>query len=254
MSGLPNKVSVQKIMTSKISCAILFVGKIIMKNEYEIKYCQKCKKDVAVVDYGNINGKHRYMCKVCGRQITERKYPIEVRNLAVKFYSSFGYSYRKIARIFGIEKSPNTIRNWVLEKPEYDINYEQQIEILNEYKAICDNIEILLQCEKALEYRKFEKWLKALDDAFLEPNPSASKLRKIEIEKDYVYAEKKKLGEVKYKKYSYEKLRELQSTVNKPIEELEADKIELESKSVFLRDKYDIPEIIRLMKRLAKKD
>ncbi len=221
-----------------------------MKNPYTIKYCPKCKKEVAVINNGNPKGKHSYKCKVCGRQFSERIYPIEVRCLAVKFYA-FGYSYRKIAMIFGIKKTPNTIRNWVLENHEYDIDYKQQIEILKEYKEICDNIEILVQCEKALEYHKLKERQNELDDEYIKPNHNSTELRIILSAKQQVVDEICALKKVQYKDYSVKQIRTLQSTVDRPIEEMEIDKRKIETKNALARDNFDLSEIIGILQKLA---
>lgn len=221
-----------------------------MKNTLEIKYCPRCKKEVAVTNNGNPKGKHSYKCKVCGRQFSERKYPIEVRSLAVKF-CDFGYSYRKIAKIFGIEKIPNNIRNWTLSKPEYDINYQEQIKFLIEYKEICDKIEVL----KALEYRKLDREYDIVVEILSTQSfYNSTELWKWTQRKESICDKMKKLGKVKYKDCSIEEIRKLQSRVNETVEELEKAKSEIETKTALARDTYDISEIISALEKLISED
>lgn len=52
-----------------------------MDKEPLMKYCPRCKKEVAVYKNGNNHsGKQSYKCK-CGKQLVDRKYPIEIRSL-----------------------------------------------------------------------------------------------------------------------------------------------------------------------------
>lgn len=225
-----------------------------MKNKLEIKYCPRCKKELAVQKDGKPKKKQRYLCKVCGRQFSERKYPIEVRILAVKF-CDIGYSYRKIAKIFGIEKSPNTIRNWTLSNPEYDINYREQIEFLKEYKEICDKIEVLEQCKKAMAYHKLEKEYDTVVEILSTQSfYNSTELRKWTQRKESICDKMKELGKVKYKDYSSGKIIKLRSAVSETVEELEKAKSEIETKTALARDTYDISEIIRVLERLISKD
>lgn len=174
--------------------------------------------------------------------------------MAVKF-RDFGYSYRDIAKIFGIGKTPNNICHWVAKNPEYDIDYKQQIKILREYKEICGKIEVLEQCEKALKYHKLqEEYNSVIEILSTQTIYNSTELRKWTQRNQDICDEIIKLGNVRYKNYSIKKIRTLQNKVNIPIEELKKAKSEMEAQTVLARDTYNMSEIISVLKRLIGND
>ena len=227
---------------------------LAMKSRLEVKYCPRCKKEIAVQKDGNRKKKQCYFCKECERQFIERKYPIAVRSLAVKF-RDFGYTYRDIAKIFGIEKSPNTIRNWTLSNPEYDMDYRKQIKFLKEYKTINEEIsetkKILEQCKKAIEYKRLKKDYNASIDELVKPQHNETMLVQKQTATNKIDGEMKKLGTVRYISYSRKKIARMREKANKKIEELEKAKSQIENQTALARDFYDIAEIISILKELT---
>ncbi len=213
-----------------------------------IKYCPRCKKEVAVQKNGNRYGKQSYLCKECvgtkKRQFVDRKYPIEIRSLAVRF-RDFGYSYRKIAKIFGIEKSPNTIRNWTLSENTYKTPDKTTITILKKYKEILEQIVESAQSEQ----EKLQKEINKLNRDLVKPNlPSGVFMRMIE-QKQMLCAKQRKLGEIQ-SSYSIGKLKDF--IINETNEKInEQEKIKIEAECVFARDTYDISEIISILEKIT---
>lgn len=224
-----------------------------MTQEQAIKYCPHCKKEVAIYKNGNNHsGKQSYKCK-CGRQLIDRKYPIEVRSLAVRFHDG-GYNYCAIARIFGV--ALNTARKWVSANELYKIPEKKQTVILRKYKAVkdkCNKLNTKIKdYENALKFMGLERRIKELDREIVNPNLFERKRNNMKEEKNQIADEIKALGDIRYKLYTVRKVRELLSKKKTELKEQEKIKSELEKESVFARDSYDISEIISIIETLNK--
>lgn len=216
-----------------------------------IKYCPHCKKEVAVYKNGNNHsGKQSYKCK-CGRQLIDRKYPIEVRSLAVRFHDG-GYNYCAIARIFGV--AVNTARKWVSTNELYKIPQKKQTVILRKYKAVKDKCDMLNEkindYKKALKYLVYKNRIKELNREIANPGCFEYQREKMMCQRDNWEKCIDALGDIKYKSYTVRKIRELLSQKETEIKEQEKIKSGLEQESVFARDSYDISEIINIIETL----
>lgn len=213
--------------------------------ERSVKYCNKCQREVTVVKHGK-PGKHRYKCDICGSSFVERKYPIEIRSLAVRFYG-LGYSYRKIAKIFGIEKSHNNVRNWIVSKVDYKVPDKSTITILKDYKEVLEQIEKLVQ----LEQKKLQNEINKLDDDLTKPNLYSNAYMCMTKQKNELCVKQRKLGKIQHP-YSIAELKGLlNDEANEKINEQEKIKIRIEAECVFARDTYDILEIINILEKIT---
>lgn len=100
----------------------------------ELLSCPKCHSD-RIVKSGIINGKQRYLCKICNYYFTVNKLGKKIDNYyvtkALQLYLE-GLSFREIERIIGV--SHVTVSNWVKEfrikKPSHG-DYHPTYKIFN---------------------------------------------------------------------------------------------------------------------------